>query len=123
MRESRTEPRKWTKEWGKIILDDGDTVFNCTIVNVSTRGACLRIGNAALPDRFYLYRKTDGTLRKAVVKGRRYQTIGVQLDDPLDLDGEVGREIMRALSKRRGPAELVSRRAPRTTDSRQGFAP
>jgi hypothetical protein len=107
MREKRRETRKWTKEWAKILLADGTTVLNCTVVNISPNGACLRVGTATIPDRFYLFRKADQTLRGAEVRGRRYQTIGVFLGPPLDQTSEVTQSIMAPL--RNKAAQLGAR--------------
>ena len=64
MRENRREPRKKMKEWAKIVLTDERTVYNCTVIDISPQGASLKIGIAAVPDHFFLFRKTDQTLRR-----------------------------------------------------------
>ena len=110
MREKRRETRKWTKEWAKILLADGTTVLNCTVVNISPNGACLRVGTAEIPDRFYLFRKADQTLRGAEVRGRRYQTVGVFLGPPLDQASEITQSIMAPLQNK--AAQLSARAKP-----------
>jgi hypothetical protein len=121
MHERRREFRKWTKEWAKILLPDGETVLNCTIVNVSPNGACLRIGTATVPDRFYLFRKSDQTLRGAEVRGRRYQTVGVLLGPALDLGTEAAQTILAPLHKRAARAEARRRPVRRLVDHRPAF--
>jgi hypothetical protein len=97
MREHRREPRKKTKEWAKIVLADERTVYNCTIIDISPQGASLKIGIADIPDHFFLFRKVDQTLRKATVKSRRYQTVGVELGAPLNLEDERPKAILNAI--------------------------
>lgn len=105
MRENRKEPRKRTKEWAKIVLMDKSTVFNCTITDISPGGASLRVGDVRVPDEFYFYRKADSSLRQAVVKSRRYGTIGVQFDEFIDPNTEDGLALQKAVTlKRTAPA-------------------
>ena len=102
MRENRREPRKKTKEWAKIVLTDERTVYNCTVIDISPQGASLKIGIAAVPDHFFLFRKTDQTLREATVKSRRYQAVGVELTAPLNLEEERPKAILNAIATARG---------------------
>lgn len=78
MAEQRKEQRQRIKEWAKVVLLDQTTVYNCTISDISQNGACLRVGDARVPDDFYLFRKRDNTVRVVVVRSRRYGAIGVQ---------------------------------------------
>jgi hypothetical protein len=115
------EVRKWTKEWAKILLPDGQGVLNCTIVNVSPNGACLRIGTANVPDRFHLFRKSDRSLRLAEVRGRRYQTVGVLLAQPLDSRSEEAQRILAPLAAHAARMEASRRTARRYVDNRPLF--
>ena len=101
MRENRRERRQRTKEWAKIVLRDEKTVYNCTIVDISSRGANLKIGKAIIPDHFFLFRKVDRTLREATVKSRRFQAVGVELDAPLNLEDERPKAVVDAITAAR----------------------
>src|SRR5262249_13870091 len=95
--------------WAKIVLEDERTVFNCTIIDISDHGASLRVGSARLPDRFFLFRKTDQTLRSAIVRSRRYQTLGVEFGAPLSLDDERPKAILEAIIAPKSSAQSRSK--------------
>jgi hypothetical protein len=105
MREKRKSPRHRVKEWAKIIFDDGRTVRNCTITDISAGGARLCIGNAALPTSFYLYRKSAGCLREVTVMNLMSQIIGVRFEsEPLDLTSEKARSLLTSIARGSGRA-------------------
>lgn len=52
---------------------------------------------ARVPDKFFLFRKADQTLREATVRSRRYQTVGVELDTPMNLEDERPKAILDAI--------------------------
>jgi hypothetical protein len=99
MRENRKEPRRRTKEWAKLVLLDGSAVYNCTITDISTCGASLRVGDATIPDRFYFFRKREGTLYRVAVRSRRYGTVGVEFLEPVDPIATEGSRVLMAIER------------------------
>jgi hypothetical protein len=115
MAEQRKEPRQRIKEWAKVVLMDQTTVYNCTISDISQNGACLRVGDARVPDDFYLFRKRDNTVRVVVVRSRRYGAIGVQY---IAFADEQTADTVRDAVRSRSKATVAP---PRRSDGREIF--
>jgi hypothetical protein len=76
MEERRASPRARRLKAGKIVLNDGRSVFECSVRNVSATGACLLVGNGFLiPGDFEL--TLDGDTRRCDVVWRRPDRMGV----------------------------------------------
>jgi hypothetical protein len=76
MDERRASPRARRLKAGKIVLNDGRSVFECSVRNVSATGACLLVGNGFLiPGDFKL--TLDGDTRRCDVVWRRPDRMGV----------------------------------------------
>ena len=76
MEERRASPRARRLKAGKIVLNDGRSVFECSVRNVSATGACLLVGNGFLiPGDFKLM--LDGDTRRCDVVWRRPDRMGV----------------------------------------------
>jgi PilZ domain len=76
MEERRASPRARRLKAGKIVLNDGRSVFECSVRNVSATGACLLVGNGFLiPGDFKL--TLDGDTRRCDVVWRRPDRMGV----------------------------------------------
>lgn len=99
MRENRRSQRHRIKEWAKIILNEGRLVLNCTVTDISDTGARLRIGPAEVPTAFFLYRKSNRSLREVAVMNRGFQTIGISFaGDPLDLASERAKALLGSIA-------------------------
>ncbi|CAN7685099.1 PilZ domain-containing protein [Mesorhizobium caraganae] len=62
-------------------IDSGDVSINCLVCNQHAHGAELRVkADIAIPDRFMLHVPVDRTSYRAVVRWRRKERLGVQLD-------------------------------------------
>jgi hypothetical protein len=94
MREHRKAPRKRVKEWAKLILDERRCCILCTIVDISDTGARLAVRDAELPAAFFVFLKSDKSLREAVVIRREQQFLGVRLAPPLDLASEKAKSLL-----------------------------
>ncbi len=77
MSERRTNDRARRLKAGKIFLNDGHSVFDCSVRNVSATGALLLVGNGyTLPGIFKL--ALEGDTRRCEVAWRRPDRIGVK---------------------------------------------
>ncbi|KQV65117.1 pilus assembly protein PilZ [Rhizobium sp. Root1220] len=75
--EARQTPRRRTFIGGKILLNGGASVFDCTVKDLSTGGARLSLDGAlAVPSEFELL-LSDGRMFHCAVKWRRLNTLGV----------------------------------------------
>ncbi|MGX9143470.1 PilZ domain-containing protein [Mesorhizobium sp. 128a] len=62
-------------------IQSGDAIINCLVCNQHAHGAELRVkADIAIPDRFVLHVPVDQTSYRAVVRWRRKERLGVQLD-------------------------------------------
>lgn len=78
--ELRTEPRHRTLKGARIIFNDGYSVFDCTVRNVSEHGALLQLGDPlGIPTRFEL--DLDQRRWPCTVRWRSDKAIGVSFDD------------------------------------------
>jgi hypothetical protein len=99
MRENRRTTRRRVREWGKIVFNEGRSVLNCTVVDISATGARLIVGTDDLPRTFFLYRKFDASLREARIVRWAFQTVGVRLAEPLDLASEKAKNLLAVLRR------------------------
>jgi hypothetical protein len=77
MSERRNATRNRTFKAGKIVLNDGRSVIDCTVRNMSGTGASIGVVNAiAVPAEFSL--EVDGSLRSCVVAWRRLDRLGIK---------------------------------------------
>lgn len=77
MSEHRSAPRHRTFKAGKIVLNEGQSVIDCTVRNISETGASLSVVNAvAVPEEFTL--KMDGSTRTCVITWRRLDRLGLK---------------------------------------------
>jgi len=89
MVESRNSPRRGVREWAKILFEDGRPIQSCVILDISEGDAGLLVDRAVnLPGSFLLFRKSNLSLREAIVVRRAQKTVGVRLLSPLDLASE-----------------------------------
>ena len=76
--ERRVYLRRGAYEKGTIVRDDGETITECVIDNISEEGAKLRCQSSiGFPDRFKLC-LSDGTTLPCRVTWRSEETIGVK---------------------------------------------
>jgi len=62
-------------------IHSGDASINCLVCNQHAHGAELRVkADIEIPDRFVLHVPVDQTSYRAVVRWRRKERLGVQLD-------------------------------------------
>jgi hypothetical protein len=75
--ERRIAQRHRPLKAGKIILNHGSSVIDCTVRNVSATGALIAVVNAAtIQPEFEL--RFDGSARSCVVAWRRMNVLGVK---------------------------------------------
>jgi hypothetical protein len=74
--ERRHSPRKRTLKGGQIVFDGKRSVIDCTVVNMSDKGASLRLPSIlGVPDTFELH--IGGEVYAAWVVWKRESTLGV----------------------------------------------
>ena len=77
----RDSPRHRVLQRGNIVFRNGHSAIACVILDLSTGGARLRVGEwLALPDRFEL-RIENGPARDAEVRYRAREMTGVRFVD------------------------------------------
>lgn len=78
--EKRQKPRRRVLKTGKILFASGACAIDCTIKNISDRGALLHVGHAmSVPEQFQLYEPSRLLLHEARVVRRAKQVIGVTI--------------------------------------------
>lgn len=81
MTERRQEPRAHVLRRGKIVYRRGHGAIDCVVLDLSTGGAKLRVGEwLGMPNRFEL-RVENGLAREAVVRYRALDITGVEFID------------------------------------------
>jgi hypothetical protein len=81
MSERRRNPRAHVLRRGKIVYRRGHGAIDCVVLDLSTGGARLRVGEwLGMPDRFEL-RVDNGLAREAVVRFRELDVAGVEFVD------------------------------------------
>lgn len=79
--DARKSPRKTMLAAGKIIFNNKQSVFDCTVKNLSAGGARLRLPNLlGLPNNFELQIKKYGVTYPCDVVWRGGDQMGVQFD-------------------------------------------
>lgn len=79
MQERRQAQRSRTLKSGKIVVQPYASVFNCTVRNLSSKGALLIVASlAAIPERFDLVLETTGEHRPCRVIWRGEDRLGVE---------------------------------------------
>jgi len=87
MPEKRQTPRRNVKEVARIVIEAQDKIESCVILDISATGARLLVNSvASLPKSFLLFRKSDLSLRDAVVIRRELKCVGVKFEPPLDIE-------------------------------------
>jgi hypothetical protein len=77
MEEHRKETRRRTLKAGKIIIDD-KSVIDCTIRNLTNKGASLEVGSSVgIPGTFELSIPVDNLTYKCRIAWRQERRIGV----------------------------------------------
>ena len=78
--EKRVESRRRVLKSGKIVFAHGACLLDCTIRNISEKGAMLQIDNSvAVPDEFQLYEPSGMVLHDVWVVRRASRFIGVAI--------------------------------------------
>jgi len=76
--EGRASMRKRTFFGAKIIFNDGHSVFDCTVRNLSDTGAMIQIENPlSAPNSFHL-QLSDNRLWACQVRWRKINSMGIQ---------------------------------------------
>jgi tetrahydromethanopterin S-methyltransferase subunit H len=77
MDERRGTTRNRTFKAGKIVFNEGRSVIDCAVRNISATGASVGVTNAvAVPEEFGLV--VDGAMHACVVAWRRLDRIGIK---------------------------------------------
>lgn len=83
MDEKRDIRRQRVLKSGKIIFNDGSSVVDCVIRNLSVAGARLEVPTTVgLPPEFTLLDAHSGRTYTAKVRWRRSDIMGVEFSDP-----------------------------------------
>ena len=78
--EKRVQSRRRVLKSEKIVFAHGTCLLDCTIRNISEKGAMLQIDNSvSVPDEFQLYRPSGMFLHDVRVVGRANGFIGVAI--------------------------------------------
>ncbi len=89
-RNGRREPRKHTLMTGRIVHEDGVTVLDCTILDVSSSGAHIRFPHGrSIPTRFHLINVRDRTAHDAKVVWRNAEHAGLLFEASYTLSGSI----------------------------------
>ena len=79
MEERRRVPRHRTLKSGKIVVQSGRWVVDCTVRNLSTQGALLLVRSlAAIPEKFDLVLETTGEHHPCRIAWRGEDRLGVE---------------------------------------------
>lgn len=76
--EKRQAPRRRTFKGGKIVFNDGRSVIDCTIKNLSCEGAALNVESTlGIPNEFVLIVNPDNVQKPCRVAWKTQTLIGV----------------------------------------------
>jgi len=79
MEERRQFPRHRTLKSGRIVVQSGRSVLDCTVRNLSASGALLVVKNlTSIPEKFELVLETSGEHYRCRVAWRRDDRLGVE---------------------------------------------
>jgi hypothetical protein len=79
--EKRKEPRTRTLKTARIVFNDGRSVIDCVVRNLSAHGALLVVPSLlGVPERFELVIDSDGFRRAVRARWKREAKIGVEFD-------------------------------------------
>ncbi|WP_267550481.1 PilZ domain-containing protein [Rhizobium rhizogenes] len=76
--ESRTAARKRTLLGAKIIFNDGRSVYDCIVRNLSDTGAMIQIENPLSAPSSFNLQLADNRLMACEVRWRKINSLGVQ---------------------------------------------
>jgi hypothetical protein len=80
MTDNRVKLRRRVLKTGKIVFAQGACMLDCTIKNISDRGAMLQIENSmSVPDEFQLYEPSALLLHEVRVVRRANRVVGVAI--------------------------------------------
>jgi hypothetical protein len=80
MIDNRGQPRRRVLKTGKILFAQGACMLDCTIKNISDKGAMLQIENSIrVPDDFQLYEPSGHLLHEVRVVRRANRVLGVAI--------------------------------------------
>jgi hypothetical protein len=89
MSERRAAQRRRTFKGGKIFVNEGRSVLDCTVRNVSDTGALVLVLASAVPAEFDLL--LDGRTRRCIVMWRKLDRLGIKFQPPSTVpDGSGG---------------------------------
>jgi hypothetical protein len=97
MAERRRSKRVEVREWARLVFEDGRPALNCVLLDISDIGAGLKVGTVDLPEKFFLYRKKDSSLREVTIARRGATSVGVLLGPVVDPQSELALRLFRAL--------------------------
>ena len=97
MDDKRKSGRRRVLKGGKIVFTDAMRVIDCTIRDLSEKGARLVIANTiGVPDSFQLFEKSSGMLYPATVVWRQTNALGVKFDGaPTSIHDDANRRYAR----------------------------
>lgn len=77
MSDNRISPRRRVFKAGTIVFNQGSSVLDCTLRNISETGALLSVANAlTVPREFEL--RWDGNIQRCTVVWRKFDAAGVR---------------------------------------------
>lgn len=86
----RRQLRRRTLMAGRIVLDDGATHLDCTILDVSPSGAHIRFPHGrSIPAHFYLINVRDRTAHDAKIVWRNAEHAGLHFESTYPLSGDM----------------------------------
>jgi hypothetical protein len=78
MDQKRDASRQRTLKSGRIVFNDKSSVLDCTVRNLSARGACLEVTSAlGVPASFDLLLDADGSTRRCDIVWKSRNRLGV----------------------------------------------
>jgi hypothetical protein len=78
MEQNRDASRQRTLKSGRIVFNDKSSVVDCTIRNLSARGACLQVASTlGVPEKFELLVDADGSRRRCGIVWKSGNRLGV----------------------------------------------
>jgi len=98
--ESRQSGRQRVLRSGKIVMRDGSTSANCSIIDISPTGARVRLQRDQLiPLRFEFINVTEGTVHEASIIWFRFPDVGLSFKSSYSFDDAALPERLRSLRR------------------------